>query len=69
MARVVAYKDEPIDSLYKRFKKKVVKDSILQDLRKSEYYVPKSEKRRIKHEMAMKRARIADKKKQRKFDY
>ena len=69
MAMVVAYKDETVDSLYKRFKKKVVKDAILQDLRKSEYYVPKSEKRRIKHEMAMKRARIAERKKQKRFEY
>lgn len=67
MAMVVAYKDETVDSLYRRFKKKVQKDAILQDLRKTEYYVPKSEKRRIKHEEAMKRIRIAEKKKKR-FD-
>lgn len=67
MAMVIAKKDETFDSLYKRFKKKVANDGILIDLKKTEYYVPKSEKKRLKHEMALKRQRIADKKK-RKFD-
>ena len=67
MAMVVARKEETVDSLYKRFKKKVANDGILIDLRKTEYYVPKSEKKRIKHEMALKRQRIAEKKK-RKHD-
>lgn len=67
MAMVIAKKDETFDSLYRRFKKKVANDGILIDLRKTEYYVPKSEKKRLKHEMALKRQRIADKKKK-KFD-
>lgn len=67
MITVVARKDETVDSLYKRFKKKVQNEGIIQDLRKNEYYIPKSEKKRLKHEMALKRLRKAEKKR-RKFD-
>ena len=67
MATVIARKDETVDSLYKRFKKKFQNEGILQDIRKGEYYIPKSEKKRLKHEMALKRLRKAEKKK-RKFD-
>ena len=66
MATVIARKDETVDSLYKRFKKKFQNEGILQDIRKGEYYIPKSEKKRLKHEMALKRLRKAEKKK--KFD-
>lgn len=48
-------KDESIDSALRRFKKEVVKAEILKDLRKHEYYVAPSAKRRMKHEAAMKR--------------
>lgn len=65
---VYARTDETFDSLYKRFKKQVQNSGVLQDLRKGEYYVPKSEKRRIKHEQALKRARETEKKRNR-FDY
>lgn len=67
MVSVIAKKDEAIDSLYKRFKKKVQNEGIIQDLRKGEYYIPKSEKKRLKHEQAVKRLRKAEKKR-RKFD-
>lgn len=66
MAKVVARKDESFESLYKRFKKKFQSEGILQDLRKKEYYIPKSEKRRLKHEQALKRLKKAERKK--KFD-
>lgn len=48
-------KDESIDSALRRFKKEVVKAEILKDLRKHEYYIAPSAKRRMKHEAAMKR--------------
>ena len=48
-------KDESIDSALKRFKKEVAKTGILLDLKKHEYYVAPSAKRRLKHEAAMKR--------------
>lgn len=68
MATVIARKDETVDSLYKRFKKKFQNEGILQDLRKGEYYIPKSEKKRLKHEQALKRLRKAERKRK-KFDY
>lgn len=49
--------DETLDSMLRRFKKEVVKSEILKDLRKKEYYVSPSEKRRLKSAEAQKRAR------------
>lgn len=49
--------DETVDSMLRRFKKEVVKSEVLKDLRKKEYYVSPSEKRRIKSAEAQKRAR------------
>lgn len=46
---------ESFESLLKRFKKQVTKEGTLIELRKHEYYVAPSEKRRIKHEAALKR--------------
>ena len=46
---------ESIDSALVRFKRDVEKSGKLQDLRKHEYYVAPSEKRRIKSENARKR--------------
>lgn len=54
---VKARPGETLDSLLRRFKKEVVKNGILQDLKKHEYYVAPSEKRRIKSEQARKRAK------------
>lgn len=48
---------ETIDSMLKRFKKEVVKSEILKDVRKHEYYIAPSEKRRIKSAEAQKRMR------------
>lgn len=49
--------NETFESLLKRFKKSVAKDGILQELRKREYYVKPSVKRKLKAEAARKRAR------------
>lgn len=56
MATIVK-KDESIDSALRRFKKEMVKSGTLQELRKREYYIAPSAKRRLKHEAAMKRVR------------
>ena len=48
---------ETLDSMLKRFKKEVLKSEVLKDLRKHEYYVSPSQKRRIKSAEAQKRAR------------
>lgn len=49
--------EETVDSMLKRFKKEVLKSEVLKDLRKKEYYVSPSEKRRLKSAEAQKRAR------------
>lgn len=52
---VKARPGENLDSMLRRFKKEVSKSGILQDVRKHEYYVAPSEKRRIKSQNAQKR--------------
>lgn len=54
---IIVKKDESLDSALRRFKKEVVKSEVLKDLRKHEYYVAPSEKRRLKSAEAQKRAR------------
>lgn len=49
--------NETFESLLKRFKKYVVKNNIIQELRKREYYVKPSVRRKLKAEAARKRAR------------
>ena len=49
--------EENLDSMLRRFKKEVLKSEVLKDLRKHEYYVSSSEKRRIKSAEAQKRAK------------
>ena len=54
---VVVRKDESLDSALRRFKKETVKSGILLELRKREYYLAPSAKRRAKQDAAMKRAK------------
>ena len=54
---VKARPGETVDSLLRRFKKDVLKSEVLKDLRKHEYYIPPSEKKRIKSAEAQKRAK------------
>ena len=49
--------DESVDSMLRRFKKEVLKSDLLKDLRKHEYYISPSEKRRLKSAEAQKRER------------
>lgn len=48
--------NETIDSLIRRFKKETIKSGIIQDVRKHEFYIAPSEKKRIKKAAAQKRA-------------
>jgi small subunit ribosomal protein S21 len=59
MATVVkAKKDEPADSVIRRFKKKVLESQILTELKKREYYIkPSEEKKERKKELEKKRRR------------
>lgn len=54
---IKARPDESLDSMLRRFKRDTVKSEILKELRKREYYVAPSEKRRRKSIEAQRRAR------------
>jgi small subunit ribosomal protein S21 len=49
--------NETFESLLRRFKKYVVKNNIIQDYRKHEYFTKPSVRRKLKSEIARKRAR------------
>lgn len=64
MAKVVArtYTDEngrkqveSVDSLLRRFKKKVINEGLLQDMKDKEYYVSRGQKNRLAREAAVRR--------------
>ena len=57
MSLVRVGENESIDSALRRFKRKCSRDGIIGDLRKKEFYVSPSEKRRIKSAEAQKRAK------------
>lgn len=54
---IILRKDESLDSALRRFKKEMVKSGTLVELRKREYYVAPSQKRRLKADAARKRAK------------
>lgn len=54
MAVVYVKKGEALETALKRFNKKVEKDGIMYEIRKREYYVAPSLKRKLKHERALK---------------
>ena len=49
------FPEETLDSMLRRFKKETLKSEVLKDLRKKEYYVSPSEKKRLKSAEARKR--------------
>ena len=55
MAKVIKKPGESAESLIKRFKKQVVKDGILMDVKKKSYYLSPAQKKREKHKLALKR--------------
>lgn len=54
---IIVRKDETLDSALRRFKKETAKSGIMLELRKREYYLAPSAKRRAKHDAALKRAK------------
>ncbi|MFQ5694457.1 MAG: 30S ribosomal protein S21 [Terriglobia bacterium] len=64
MAEVRAQEGEPVDSLLKRFKRKVQTEDIIKEIKRHSYYMKPGEKRRIKAALARKRIR---KKQRREF--
>lgn len=53
MARVIVKNSASLDAAIKKFKKKVDKEGIMYEIRRREYYVGPSLKRRLKHERAL----------------
>lgn len=57
MATVRAsYKDESVESLIRKFRKKIEKEGTLFDMRKKDFYKSPATMKREKHEAAVKRA-------------
>lgn len=50
------YRGENVESLLRRFNKQVEKEGIMEDMKKHEFYVSPSLKRKKKSELAQKRA-------------
>ena len=62
--RVVALRPyETVDSLLRRFKRKVEQSGVLKEIKRREYHIPPSQARREKHLKALKRLRKSEKKK------
>lgn len=53
--QINVYPDEPIDLALRRFKKVVQRSGLLQDYRRAQFFVPRSERRRLKSIAARKR--------------
>lgn len=59
--------EETVDSMIKRFKKEMLKSELMKEIRKREFYVPKSEKRRLKDAEAMRRLKKKTAKQQKMY--
>jgi small subunit ribosomal protein S21 len=57
MAQVQIHEGESIESALRRFKRKVMSEDIIKEVRKHSFYVKPGEKKRIKQASARKRAR------------
>ena len=60
MAEVKAREGESVEKLLRRFKKKVESDGILKDVRKHDFYMKPSIKKKFKRAAAEKRRRRSD---------
>jgi len=57
MAEIQLHSGESIESALRRFKRKVMQEEIIKEVRKHSFYVKPGEKKRIKQATARKRAR------------
>ncbi|HEC35369.1 MAG TPA: 30S ribosomal protein S21 [Anaerolineae bacterium] len=67
MTRVVRKEGESIESLLKRFRKKVNRARILSTVRKKRCFVPPSERRRIAQRKAIRRERQRQRRLRRRY--
>ena len=65
MAEIRIQDGESIESALRRFKRRVLQEDIIKDIKKHSYYLKPGDKRRAKQALARKRAR---KKQRREFD-
>jgi len=57
MVQVTSYDREPLERTLRRFKKKVEKAGIIQDVKKNAFYVKPSVDKRMRQSKSMKRTR------------
>jgi small subunit ribosomal protein S21 len=57
LAFVFIKKDESLENALRRFKRKVQREAIMRDIKKSSVYVKPGDKRRMKEHRALKRMR------------
>lgn len=57
MAKVEIRKDEPIDKALRKFKSKIRKEGILEEMKRREFYEKPSQRRRREKAQAVKRER------------
>jgi small subunit ribosomal protein S21 len=57
MAEIRIHEGESIENALRRFKRKVMQEDIIKEVRKHSYYLKPGEKKRIKQALARKRAR------------
>ncbi len=55
MIKVIVGEKEPIDRAITRFKKKCQQAGILRDFRKNSYFLKPSQRKRLKHDKAIRR--------------
>ena len=56
MPKIVVRENEQLDEALRRFKRQVNKSGVLQEARKREFYLKKGLKRKVKSEMARRKA-------------
>jgi small subunit ribosomal protein S21 len=57
MAEIRIYEGESIESALRRFKRKVMQEDIIKDVKKHSFYLKPGERKRIKQALARKRSR------------
>ncbi|HMG36233.1 MAG TPA: 30S ribosomal protein S21 [Blastocatellia bacterium] len=57
MARVQVHDNEPIESAIRRFKRQVAREGIITDTKKHAFYLKPGERKRLKSQVARRRAR------------
>ncbi len=57
MAEIRIYEGESIENALRRFKRKVMQEDIIKDVKKHSFYLKPGEKKRIKQALARKRSR------------